>query len=207
MLFTYPSLGEIEFRSDCSVHYDLASFDRCPLSTATKRTGNVRTPRDDQGMNTAERHERNAAIVAARKSGERTGAIAERFGLTDRHTRRVLAEHRADPNREIVRDPAEILEATLAAYEEEASRLAVISHTVTSDTVRLSAIKARLRILDLKAKLVLSVGLMPPPETVRYDRDVVKFAKAAVAVFDRYDVPEEAFEEIMRLSREATGTT
>ncbi len=171
------------------------------VSRRHERTENVRAPRDDGYVNTTERHERNGAIVLARKSGEKTGSIAARFGLTGRQTRRILAEHREDPKREIIRDPTEIFEATLATYDEEAARLAEISHTVRSDAVRLRAISERLKILDLKAKLVMSVGLMPPPEVVKFDRDAQKLANTVLEVFDEYGVPEAAQERIMEATR------
>jgi len=156
-------------------------------------------------VNTAERNERNAEIVAARKAGEQTGSIARRFGITERQARRILAEHRDDPARELVEDPVEILERTLAALDEEKEKLAQIAATTTSDWVRQKAITARVRVLGRKTALIQSVGLMPPPHVFRHDLEVTKFAEIAVDIFHRYDVPHEAVEEILSLAREATG--
>jgi hypothetical protein len=156
-------------------------------------------------MNTAERKARNDEMALDRKFGEDTGSIARRFGLTDRQTRRILAEHRSDPARELVDDPVDVLEATLRDFDREKEKLALIAATATSDGVRLRAISARVRILERKTALIQSVGLLPPAETMRFDRDVHKLAAAATEVFRRFDVPDEAAQAIFEEARRATS--
>jgi hypothetical protein len=157
-------------------------------------------------MNTAERKARNDEMALARKFGEDTGSIASRFGLTDRQTRRILAEHRHDPARELVDDPVDVLETTLEDFDREKEKLALIAQNATSDWVKLRAISARVRILEKKTGLIHSVGLLPPAETTRFDRDANKFAAATLEVFKRFQVPDEAVDAIFEVVREATDS-
>ena len=107
-----------------------------------------------------ERARRNQAIVNARLRGIGERRVAEMYGVTERHVRRVLQEYRASRPALHDLDPAVALTdaSSVSALLDEAITLA---DEAKHESVRLGALKLRLNLLDGRLRLIPGIGLVP----------------------------------------------
>jgi hypothetical protein len=144
-------------------------------------------------MNAREKTNRDNEIVAARMRGQSWTTIAANYGLSERQCQQVLQDYRASHPRLRQRDPIEILDDMLDAYQGAQEELAEISATTKHDATRVGAIRTRLDALAAQTNLLMLVGVLPRDlGHFRFDLDVQELGRKILAVFDAYGVPIEA---------------
>jgi hypothetical protein len=151
-------------------------------------------------VTTAERAARNSQIVRARLRGLGEAEVANRFAVTTRQVRRVLAEHRESRPRLDNLDPLEVVVDVLDSYEALAAELAELAERTRHDGVRLGAIRARLDANKARIDLLQAAGVLPAElPQLRVLRDVSMVSEVVIEVFDRHGVALEAQREIRDL--------
>jgi hypothetical protein len=153
-------------------------------------------------VTTRERAARNAEIVRARLRGLGEVEIANRFGITSRQVRRVLAEHRRSRPRLDDIDPVEVVIDVLGGYESLAEELALLAERTRHDGVRLGAIKGRLELHRARIDLLQAAGALPADlPQLRVLRDVANVVDTIMFVFADEGVPERAQRRISDVLR------
>jgi len=143
------------------------------------------------------RVERNAEVVRDRARGFGWSRVAERNGLSERQCRRICEEWRESRRREPDQDPLELFEELLDAYDAGVEDLAVVLEEASQDAVKVGAIKARVALIEDKAKLLQAVGLLPwNLGRLKEERDLRVVAETAWDVMERHGVPEEARKDL-----------
>jgi hypothetical protein len=144
-------------------------------------------------MTTSDRAARNSQIVEARLRGLGEITVANRFAVTPRQVRRVLAEHRKSRPRLDDIDPLEVVRDALDGYEALAEELALLAERTSHDGVRLGAIRGRLDVQKARLDLLQAAGLLPADlPQLRVLRDMERTADVIMQVFDQEGVPERA---------------
>jgi hypothetical protein len=187
-----PSQAPPRRSTASSVEHGNGSVEAAPVSLTLERRGHEASNNGGlSGMTTRERLERNVAIVEDRARGMCWSRIARRHHVSDRHARRVVAEHRDTAPSLLHRDPVEAIEETLAAYDAAIDDLAILASETRHDSTKLGAIKARLEVHRSRVELLQTVGVLPRDlGHIGVIVDVRRIAARLVAVLDRPDVPE-----------------
>jgi hypothetical protein len=143
-------------------------------------------------VNSRERASRDAEIIQARARGFSWNTIALRFGVSDRHSRRIVEEYRQSRPSLHQIDPIDTIEAAIASYDQAIEDFAVLAEQTTNDAVRLGAIRSRLDALGAKLALMNATGLMPDFQRLRVEVDLRRVVDTVVEVFDAHMVPRDA---------------
>lgn len=154
------------------------------------------------------RVERNAEVVRDRARGFGWTKVAERNDLSERQCRRICKEWRESRPREQDQDPLELFEELLDSYDAGIEDLAVVLEEASQDAVKVGAIKARVALIEDKAKLLQAVGLLPwNLGRLKEERDLRVVAETAWEVMERHGVPEEARRDLAATIRGNPGQT
>jgi hypothetical protein len=145
-----------------------------------------------------ERAQRNVRIIEARARGLSWPRIAHMHGISDRQARRIVADYRASGPALHDRDPVEIVEETLEAYETAIADLVVLAEETNHDSTRLGAIKARLDVYQARNELLRTIGVLPSDlGSLHVAIDLSQIAGRLVALFEHAQVPERVKAEIL----------
>ena len=158
-------------------------------------------------MSSLARVERNAEVVRDRARGFGWPKVAERNGLSERQCRRICEEWRESRPRAHQEDPLELFEELLDAYNAGIEDLALVLEEASQDAVKVGAIKARLALIEDKAKLFQAVGILPDLGKLGEERDLRVLADTVWDVMDRHGVPEEARRDLAATIRGNPGQT
>jgi len=142
------------------------------------------------------RVERNAEVVRDRARGFGWTRVAERHDLSERQCRRICEEWRESRPREHDQDPLDIFEELLESYNSGIEDLALVLEEASQDAVKVGAIKARLALIEDKAKLFQAVGILPDLGKLGEERDLRVLADTVWDVMDRHGVSEEARKDL-----------
>jgi len=143
------------------------------------------------------RVERNAEVVRDRARGFGWTRVAERHDLSERQCRRICEEWREARPREHDQDPLELFEELLESYNSGIEDLALVLEEASQDAVKVGAIKARVALIEDKAKLLQAVGLLPwNLGRLKEERDLRVLADTVWDVMDRHGVSEEARKDL-----------
>jgi hypothetical protein len=157
-------------------------------------------------VTTRERSERNLRIVEDRARGLGWSRIARNHDVTDRHARRIVAEYRESEPSLLERDPVEVVEETLAAYEAAIDDLADLAAETDHDSTRLGAIKARLDVHHARIDLLRTVGVLPRDlGAVGVVLDARRIAVRLTEVLGRDGVSESVRSDILDAIDPRTG--
>jgi transposase len=139
---------------------------------------------------------RDARVVADRARGLRWATIAERQGLSETMCRKIWRERRSGEDFRSLR-PAEVVDETVAQLESVVEELAQLAASTRNDAVRLGAIKARAATLIQRLELLQALGRVPVAPRLRWEIGMEFTANAVLAIFDRYEVPHAATQELI----------
>jgi hypothetical protein len=148
-------------------------------------------------MTSHERSQRNLRVVEARARGLSWTRIAHLHGVSERQARRVCADYRASRPALHERDPVEVVEETLAAYESVIDELAVLAGETNHSSTKLGAIKARLDVYEARNHLLRSIGVLPDLGSLRVAIDLSQIAGRLVDLFERAQIPESVKAQIL----------
>jgi hypothetical protein len=158
----------------------------------------IATSRPGPRMNAREKLRRDNQIVVARMRGMSWSTIASTFDLSERQCQAILADYRESHPRLRERDPIEILDEILDRYEAAQEELALVSATTKHDGTRVGAIRTRLDTMTAQANLLTAVGVLPRDAGVlRNHIDARLISRELIAILERYDVPDEACDDII----------
>jgi hypothetical protein len=142
---------------------------------------------------------RDGRIVADRARGLTWATIAGRHGLSERQCiaiwkERLAAHHLEGPDpREALLEAAEQLDAAI-------EDCALLAEATAHDAVRLGAVKARLAAMREKQDLLRLAGLLPcSPQAARTESDIRRITEELIRIFEKFDVPIEATEEVVEV--------
>jgi hypothetical protein len=158
-------------------------------------------------MSTRERAARDAEIVEARVTGAGWAEVATRYGVSERHAKRVLAAFRDTRPRLHERDPIEVVERALDEYDDIIDELRAVARQTRQDNARVGALKARLQATESRLSLLQAVGVLPRDlGQLRVEHDVRFIAQAILDVFDRHDVSAEARRDLQAVLGRRVGS-
>jgi hypothetical protein len=143
-----------------------------------------------------EKVQRDACVVADRARGLRWATIAKRNGLSETMCRKIWRERRSAEDFRSLR-PAEVVDEAVAQLESVVEELAQLAASTRNDAVRLGAIKARAATLIQRLELLQALGRVPVAPRLRWEIGMEFTANAVLAIFDRYEVPHAATQELI----------
>ena len=137
----------------CGVKTDVGPDKTCPITGAMDSVPvKVTSP---------ERARRDADIVRDRARGRSWASLARRHGLSDRHCRRIVAEHaHGHPQLEGL-DPLDVVTGIYGRYEPAIDELVDLSDQARNESARVGAIKARIEIIKAETDLLQAIGVLP----------------------------------------------
>ncbi len=147
-------------------------------------------------MAAATRALRNASIVAERTRGDSWASICARHDVGERQARRIVQEHTVPG--EGAAAAQELLDEMVEAFEAGIEDLALIAMRSNSDSVRLGAIKAKLKLMEKRA------GLLGAPSLYRRAGDEVdawRTGEAVVAILEKHDASYEFRRDLVEAMR------
>src|SRR4051794_24810664 len=111
-------------------------------------------------MTSAERTQRDADIVAALLRGISARVLAQSFGITPRHVRRIFKEYRKTRPKLEELDRREIVQDILDQHDALDEQLAMIAHSDAQSSVRVGALKAQFALRRQKTDLLTRAGIL-----------------------------------------------
>jgi hypothetical protein len=142
-------------------------------------------------MNSRERSERNADIVAARERGLGWRVIGQTFHLHPDACRRILREHRAQNPTIDAWDMREDMNELLGAYDSGIEELAMVSAGMEAGSARVRAIKTRLALQRERFALLHEISGHPRLAVLPQERDLQAVARTVIEVLERNGVADE----------------
>ena len=140
----------------------------------------------------SERTARNCEIITARIRGLSWATIARTYGLSERQCQQILRDYRGTNPTLRHHDPLDIIDGVIEGLQGAIEELALISATTRSDSVRVSAINAKLNVHAQIVKTLQTIGVLPNDLGVlRFEVDARIMAERVIGVIDQYNLPAE----------------
>jgi hypothetical protein len=156
-------------------------------------------------MTAAEKVRRDERVVADRVRGLSWPTIAQRHGLSERHCRTIWADQAPVLSVEDF-DPLELVREAIAQYDGLLEDLALLAESASQDAVRLGALKSKVSVIGERLVFLQAVGLLPRDlGLLQQERDIRMIAHLLVDLFERYGLPPEAEEELLRALGASNG--
>lgn len=147
-----------------------------------------------------ERVQRDSRIVESRARGQTWSATAAANGVSERHCRRIADQYRDTSPSLQEWDPIAVVEQAYERYESAYERLAEITEEAKNDSARVGAVRAQTAVIGEQLALLQAVGVLPSNlGKLAVQADARTLAAHVVAIFDKYDLPVEAEEELRSL--------
>ena len=142
---------------------------------------------------------RDREIVIDRNRGLSWPLVAQRHGISERQARNICSAWReAEKDSVIGRDPVEWVFEALDRFESVIGSLALVAETGDNSAAKVGALKAQMAAMDSQFNLLQATGLLPRQlRDVGAKLDYQFLADVIVEVFDKYEVPVEAADEII----------
>jgi hypothetical protein len=147
----------------------------------------------------AEKAARDEDIVRGRASGYTVGTLATRYGLDERHVRRILREHRErQPPLTARFDHIEVAMDSLDQLDYVIEELAELADAANQEAVRLGAIRSKLTAMRDRWSLLQAVGLLPNDLGSLADEIDVRMMVEIVSQFlVEQEVPRDAVRQLV----------
>lgn len=149
-------------------------------------------------LTVAQQFERNVKIVLARHRGASYATVAEKHGLSVIQCKRIVKAFReANPTLRH-QNPVEIVDEMLEGYMADLNDLNDVVEKAEHEAAKTGAINARRQVREKITELLQAVGALPHDlGTLRVEMDAQVTVTKVLAILKRYQLPLEAFEEIM----------
>lgn len=150
-------------------------------------------------LSVAEQFERNQQIVSQKVRGIPWSQIAREHGISIQRCQQIFAEWRESNPTLRTHDPVEIVDELLYGYQATVEDLAVLAAKPTiNDAVRVGAHNSKMKAYREMAELLQAIGALPNDlGTLRLLVDGQITAERVVTVLERFDLPEEAWDELL----------
>ena len=140
--------------------------------------------------------ERDAQIAQAYARGFPTRVLADTYGLTERHIRRILKDQRRQNAAPTDATASERLSDLLEMHESVIEDAALEAISADSSSKKLSALELKLRALDKMKRLMDEFGLLPHSEPPTWD-GTYRLTLALTKLLRKHDAPKELQDELI----------
>jgi hypothetical protein len=149
-------------------------------------------------LSVAEQFERNTRIVAMKARGKSWPQISEAVGVGVRQCQKIHKAYREEHRTLRHHDPVSIVDELLEGYQADLADLTQVYEDADQSAAKVGAVKARREVRERITELLQAVGVLPHDlGTLRLELDAEVVIAQFMAVMERYNVPEEAFDEVL----------
>jgi hypothetical protein len=155
-------------------------------------------PVDWSTLTMEEKVRRRRQIVAFRARGIGWDNIAETFGVDESYARRIFKEYRDTQPRLKDVDPVDVIEEMIIQYRAAAEELAMIAASTKQDSVKVGAIRERLRVMEQTTQLMQATGVLPNDlGTLRVEIDLRVMSERILRVFEEFGIGDDVQEAVI----------
>lgn len=150
---------------------------------------------------------RDAKIVAARARGKSWPTIAREHKLSIRRCHQIVDEWRSDGLGADVIDPSAEIRAMLDLLGQAIEDLAAVEERTKHDGWKIAATRQKVDVALTRLDLLQALGVMPSPQTMRFEHEVQQLFRDFADLGRQFDVPEGYLQALVELSERNLGRT